>query len=55
MDGAKGQLEGWIDYWEDGNTEYCEAGCELYLMDSRADGCVLLVLAMCVSAFGWLG
>ena len=40
LDGAEDQLASWIDYWEDGNTEYCEAGCELYLMDSHADGCL---------------
>ena len=31
---------GWLDDWEDGDREHCEAGCELYLMDSNADGCL---------------
>ena len=40
LDGAKSQLEGWIYYWRDGDTTYCEVGCELYLMHSHADGCM---------------
>ena len=40
LDGDGGQLEGWIDSWQNGDTEYGEAGCDLYLMDSHPGGCL---------------